>query len=80
MEMATGKRITGGLNDGPVYASIYRSLKGIQLTRDDPFVDFQSDLVVYHDDIGDYSTNEPTLDGTAEALFWLAYFSNDYWK
>jgi hypothetical protein len=26
---------------------------------------------VYHDDVNDYATNEPTMDGTASAiLFW----------
>ena len=66
--------INGGLNDGPVYTKIYQSLKGIRLSRPDPYAAFQSDMVVYHDDIWDYSTNEPTLDGTAEALFFLTMF------
>ncbi len=68
--------INGGLNDGPVYASIYGRLKGIRLSRPDPYAAFQSDLVVFHDDIWDYSTNEPTLDGTAEALFFLILMAN----
>ncbi|MBC8400171.1 MAG: glycoside hydrolase family 9 protein [Candidatus Marinimicrobia bacterium] len=68
--------INGGLNDGPVYTKIYQSLKGIRLSRPDPYAAFQSDLVVYHDDIWDYSTNEPTLDGTAEALFFLTMFAS----
>jgi len=67
--------IDGGLNDGPVYTAIYNSLQGIRLSRPDPYAAFQSELVVYHDDIWDYSTNEPTLDGTAEALFFLTMFS-----
>ena len=70
------RQITGGLNDGPVYTSIYRSLKGIRLFEDDEYAAFQSDKVVYHDDIGDYSTNEPTLDGTAETSFFLAFFTS----
>ncbi|MGB6122827.1 MAG: glycoside hydrolase family 9 protein, partial [Bacteroidota bacterium] len=60
-----GYEINGGLVDGPVYGSIFRGLKGIHLSREDPFQEFQSDLAVYHDDWGDYSTNEPTMDGTA---------------
>ena len=67
--------IRGAMNDGPVYASIFNSLKGVSLQRPDPFAPFQSDLVVYHDDFWDYATNEPTLDGTAEALYWLAALS-----
>ena len=67
-----GYDIEGGLVDGPVYGSIFRSLKGIHLTREDPFRDFQSDLAVYHDDWGDYSTNEPTMDGTASLTYYLS--------
>ncbi len=67
----TGRTIVGGLVDGPVYASIFRSLKGIHLSGLDPLAAFQSDWIVYHDDLWDYSTNEPTLDGTAEALVFM---------
>lgn len=71
----TKKEVPGGLVDGPVYASIYHDLKGIQLKEEDEFAQFQNDFVVYHDDYGDYSTNEPTMDGTADAVFMMAYFS-----
>lgn len=71
----TKKEVPGGLVDGPVYASIYNNLKGLHLSRPDPFEIFQNDIVVYHDDIGDYSTNEPTMDGTAGALLMMSYFS-----
>jgi len=64
--------IDGGLVDGPVYGSIYNSLIGIQLFQPDEYAAFQSDLVVYHDDYGDYSTNEPTMDGTASLIYLLA--------
>jgi FOG: WD40-like repeat len=67
-----GYPIDGGLVDGPVYASIYGSLIGIQLTKPDAHAPFQSDLAVYHDDYGDYSTNEPTMDGTASLIYLLA--------
>ena len=58
----------GGLVDGPVYRSIFDSLLGLTLHDPDEFIDFQNDFVTYHDDIGDYSTNEPTMDGTADAI------------
>ncbi len=62
----------GGLVDGPVYRSIYDNLLGLTLFNPDEFADFQNDFVTYHDDIGDYSTNEPTMDGTADAiLMWV---------
>lgn len=64
--------IDGGLVDGPVYTSIYSGLIGIQLTHEDQYAPFQSDLAVYHDDYGDYSTNEPTMDGTASLIYLLA--------
>jgi peptidoglycan/xylan/chitin deacetylase (PgdA/CDA1 family) len=64
--------IDGGLVDGPVYTSIYKNLIGIQLFHDDAYAPFQSDLAVYHDDYGDYSTNEPTMDGTASLIYLLA--------
>jgi peptidoglycan/xylan/chitin deacetylase (PgdA/CDA1 family) len=64
--------IDGGLVDGPVYGSIYKNLIGITLYQPDEYADFQSDLAVYHDDYGDYSTNEPTMDGTASLVYLLA--------
>jgi hypothetical protein len=64
--------IDGGLVDGPVYGSIYKGLIGITLYQPDEYEAFQSDLVVYHDDYGDYSTNEPTMDGTASLIYLLA--------
>jgi len=64
--------IDGGLIDGPVYTSIYKNLIGIQLKDADEYATFQSGLAVYHDDYGDYSTNEPTMDGTASLIYLLA--------
>ena len=64
--------INGGLVDGPVYTNIYKNLIGIQLKDEDEYAPFQSDLAVYHDDYGDYSTNEPTMDGTASLIYLLA--------
>lgn len=64
--------IDGGLVDGPVYGSIYKNLTGITLYHPDEYAEFQSDLAVYHDDYGDYSTNEPTMDGTASLIYLLA--------
>ncbi len=64
--------IDGGLIDGPVYTSIYKNLIGITLYEPDEYAAFQSNLAVYHDDYGDYSTNEPTMDGTASLIYLLA--------
>jgi len=64
--------IDGGLVDGPVYGSIYNNLIGITIYQPDEYAEFQSNLAVYHDDYGDYSTNEPTMDGTATLIYLLA--------
>ena len=72
----TKREVPGGLVDGPVLNSIYSRLKGIHLHSPDEFAVFQNRYVVYHDDIGDYSTNEPTMDGTAGAVFWMAALSS----
>jgi endoglucanase len=62
------REVRGGLVDGPVYRRIFQSLKGVGITEPDPLAPFQDELAVYHDDIKDYSTNEPTMDGTASAI------------
>ncbi|MEZ4809774.1 MAG: glycoside hydrolase family 9 protein [Allomuricauda sp.] len=67
-----GYPTSGGLVDGPVYGSIFKGLIGLQLFQEDEYADFQSDFVVYHDDAGDYSTNEPTMDGTASLVYYLS--------
>lgn len=69
--------IDGGLVDGPVYTSIYNNLLGIALANEDEYANFQSGLAVYHDDVGDYSTNEPTMDGTASLIYLLAAMQDD---
>jgi hypothetical protein len=68
----TGRSVRGGLVDGPVKGEIFRSLKGVRLTRDDAYAAFQADEAVYHDDAMDYATNEPTMDGTAAAVLAFA--------
>jgi peptidoglycan/xylan/chitin deacetylase (PgdA/CDA1 family) len=67
----------GGLIDGPVFTSIFKGLKGVGLLRPDEYKDFQNGKVIYHDDIGDYSTNEPTMDGTASLSFILSSLESD---
>jgi len=62
----------GGLVDGPVYGTIYRKQLGVTVVRGDEYAEFQSSYVVYHDDYGDYVTNEPTMDGTASLVYLLA--------
>ncbi|HSL55767.1 MAG TPA: glycoside hydrolase family 9 protein [Pyrinomonadaceae bacterium] len=62
------KMVRGALVDGPVYRKVFQSLRGVSIREPDPFAAFQDERAVYHDDINDYSTNEPTMDGTASAI------------
>ena len=72
----TDRVVPGGLVDGPVYGTIFRSLEGLAMVEPDEFAHLQNPFVVYHDDIGDYSTNEPTMDGTAGAVYMMAHFAS----
>ena len=60
---------TGGLVDGPVYSTIFGSLIGISTQGGTNYEAFQPGRIVYHDSVHDYSTNEPTMDGTASLTF-----------
>jgi hypothetical protein len=64
--------ITGGLVDGPVYRSIFANLRGIALRHEDGYAAFNTGFIVYHDDMGDYSTNEPIMDGTASLVYLMS--------
>ncbi|MBS1608060.1 MAG: glycoside hydrolase family 9 protein, partial [Bacteroidetes bacterium] len=64
--------LDGGLVDGPVYGITYKNQLGLSLNEPDEYAEFQSDYIVYHDDVGDYCTNEPTMDGTASLIYMLA--------
>lgn len=70
-----GLEIPGGLVDGPIFRSIHKTLLGLTLERPDDYEGRQNPFVVYHDAVGDYSTNEPTMDGTAGSILMMTYFS-----
>ena len=59
--------------DELVYSAVYRDLKCLHLTESDEFARFQNTHIVCNDDIGDCSTNEPTMDGTAGAIVMMGY-------
>lgn len=67
-----GYQTLGALVDGPVYGTIYRQQRGVNIVHGDEYAAFQSSYVVYHDDYGDYVTNEPTMDGTASLVYLMA--------
>lgn len=68
--------LVGGLVDGPVYSSIFNALWGVHLRRPDTFAPYHG-RAVYHDDYSDYSTNEPTMDGTASLCLLLSLLNMD---
>ena len=70
--VANGDLTYGGLVDGPIYRQLFLDRAGNALTKPDEYAPFNNGRAVYHDDIGDYSSNEPTMDGTAGLSFYFA--------
>lgn len=70
--VTNGDLTYGGLVDGPVYYTVFHERAAGALTKADTYDQFNHGIAVYHDDIGDYSSNEPTMDGTAGLTY---YFS-----
>ena len=68
---------TGGLVDGPVYSTIFGGLIGISTEGGTNYEEFQPGKMVYHDSTHDYSTNEPTMDGTASLTFPLSAYQSE---
>lgn len=77
LTVVTGEIPVGGLVDGPIYRRIYDQQLGLTLTRPDPYIPFQNGKALYHDDIGDYSTNEPTMDGTADLTIYMSALESE---
>lgn len=70
---------TGGLVDGPVYSTIFRGLRGVNIGgthASNNYLDLQPEHIVFHDNMHDYSTNEPTMDGTASLTFPFSYYES----
>src|SRR6266480_3245902 len=65
-------QLTGGLVDGPVHRSVVEPLRGIPLLEADEYAPFHNGFSLYHHEVGDYSTNEPIMDGTANLAYVLA--------
>lgn len=71
------KSIKGSLVDGPLWSTIHSNMLGITLSEPDEYAHLQPEHIKYMDDWADYSTNEPTLDGSAELLLILTKLSNE---
>lgn len=69
--------IKGSLVDGPIRSTIHDVMLAIKLSDADEYAHLQPDHIRYWDDWADYSTNEPTLDGSAELLMILSYLSQE---
>ncbi len=69
--------IKGSLVDGPLWSTIHDKMLGIVLSKPDEYQYLQPSHIKYHDDWADYSTNEPTLDGSAELLLILTQLSHE---
>ncbi len=65
--------IPGSLVDGPLWSSIHEGMLKIALSEPDEYRMFQPKHITYWDDWADYSTNEPTMDGSADLFLLLTY-------
>jgi hypothetical protein len=65
--------IKGSLVDGPLWSSIHEGMLQISLSEPDEYRMFQPKHITYWDDWADYSTNEPTMDGSADLFLLLTY-------
>jgi hypothetical protein len=72
-----GGTTPGGLVDGPIASLRHKQQIGIVVKNPEEYAAFNQGKAVYNDDIGDYATNEPTLDGTASLSFYLASLENE---
>jgi len=60
----------GGVLDGAVYRTIFDNMIGVErLLDEDEYALLNTGSLVYHDDFGDFSTNEPIMDGTANLIY-----------
>ena len=54
------------------------ALVDIRLVEPDEYAAFNTGAIVYHDDVGDYSTNEYIMDGSASLAYLLATFDPSF--
>lgn len=69
----SGDLTYGGLVDGPIENELFQTRAGSALRNEDSYAPFNNgEAAVYHDDLGDYATNEPTMDGSAGLTYYFA--------
>jgi endoglucanase len=69
--------IKGSLVDGPLWSSIHEGMLKISLSEPDEYKIFQPKHITYWDDWADYSTNEPTMDGSADLFLLLTHLYDE---
>ena len=67
--------IAGSLVDGPLWSTIHDGMLAIRLSEPDEYAQFQPNHIKYWDDWADYSTNEPTMDGSADLFLILVHLN-----
>jgi len=70
----THSELVGFWDEGPVPRADWEAL-GITLHASDVYTAFQSDAAVYHDDVADYATNEPTIIANALGLALASWYA-----
>jgi hypothetical protein len=70
----TGSELVGFWDEGPMPRADWLAL-GITLSAPDAYAAFQSAAAVYHDDVADYATNEPTLVANALGLALATWYA-----
>ena len=75
--VVNGDLTYGGLVDGPVYNTVFQERAGNSLRNPDSFAVLNKGIAVYHDDIGDYASNEPTMDGSAGLTYYFAAMESE---
>jgi endoglucanase len=71
-----GRSVAGSLVDGPLWSSIHEGMLQISLSEPDEYKHLQPGHITYWDDWADYSTNEPTMDGSADLIHLLAWLTS----
>ena len=72
----TGAELTGFWNEGAVERADW-STYGIDLSQPDEYSLFQSGWSLYHDDVADYVTNEPTVVANGVGFALTAYMTSN---
>jgi endoglucanase len=71
----THTELVGFWNEGPVRRATFEGER-ITLSGPDEYSAFQSDEAVYHDDVADYVTNEPTITANAAGVALASWYAS----